>query len=261
MARPIALITGASSGIGERIALRLASSGHDLVLVARRGDELARVAALAAAVGAASETIVADLSQAADVAKVEVRILDDARPIEILVNNAGYGRFGKITELDAAGEANEIAVNVTALTLLSRAALVAMAPRKRGGILNVASLASFIPFPGFTTYAATKAFVTSFSEAIAEENRLHNITVTAVCPGPTETNFFAAAKAVPFSAKGMQTPEAVVKKALKAVKAGKPLVISGLANYIGAVFGTIAPDSLVTRVVGNVLRPKLKEKK
>ena len=141
MARPITLITGASSGIGERIALRLASSGHDLVLVARRGDELTRVAALAAVAGAASETIVADLSQSADVAKVEARILDATRPIEILVNNAGFGRFGKITELDAAGEANEIAVNVTALTLLSRAALVAMAPRKRGGILNVASLA------------------------------------------------------------------------------------------------------------------------
>ena len=105
MARPIALITGASSGIGERIALRLAASGHDLVLVARRGDELARVAALAAAAGAASETIVADLSQGADVAKVEARILDTDRPIEILVNNAGYGRFGKLTELDGAGEA------------------------------------------------------------------------------------------------------------------------------------------------------------
>ena len=119
MARPIALVTGASSGIGERIALRLASSGNDLVLVARRGDELARVAALDAADGAACETIVADLSQGADVAKVEARIADDARPIEILVNNAGYGRFGKITELDGAGEANEIAVNVTALSLCS----------------------------------------------------------------------------------------------------------------------------------------------
>ena len=171
MARPIALITGASSGIGERIALRLASSGHDLVLVARRGDELARVAEEAASVGATCETIVADLAHAEDVARVETRILDEGRPIEIVVNNAGYGRFGKITELDGAGEANEIAVNVTALTLLSRAALVAMARRKRGGILNVASLASFIPFPGFTTYAATKAYVRHFTLALHEEAR------------------------------------------------------------------------------------------
>ena len=111
------------------------------------------------------------------------------------------------------------------------------------------------------TYAATKAFVTSFSEAIAEENRPFGITVTAVCPGPTETNFFAASRAIPFSAKGMQTPEAVVEKALKGVKAKKPLVVSGITNYIGSVLGSLAPDALVTRVIGDYLRPKLKEKK
>ena len=164
MERKTALVTGASSGIGERIAIRLAERGWDLVLVARRTDELARVAALATTAGSACETIVADLSTAAGVALVEARIADHVRPLDLVVNNAGYGRFGKITELDADGETNEAMLNVIALARLSRAALVAMAPRKRGAILNVASVASFLPFPGFTTYAATKQSATLSSK-------------------------------------------------------------------------------------------------
>ena len=251
MARPIALITGASSGIGERIALRLASSGHDLVLVARRGDELARVAALAAAAGAASETIVADLSQPDDVAKVEARILDDARPIDILVNNAGYGRFGKITELDGAGEANEIAVNVTALTLLSRAALVAMAPRKRGGILNVASLASFIPFPGFTTYAATKAYVRHFTLALHEEAKPFGVRVTCVAPGFTPTGFqerggLSQSSGLPNFL--LTSADTVARAALEALRDGRALVVPGWMNALSARFLSLMPSFLLRRM-------------
>jgi len=251
MARPIALITGASSGIGERIALRLASSGHDLVLVARRGDELARVAGLAAAVGAASETIVADLSQSADMAKVEARILDSERPIEILVNNAGYGRFRKITELDGAGEVNEIAVNVTALTLLSRAALVAMTPRKRGAILNVSSVVSFIPFPGFTTYAATKAYVRHFTLALHEEAKPIGIRVTCVAPGVTPTGWqdragLSQSSGLPSFL--LTSADTVARVALDALRDGRALVVPGWMNALSARFLSLMPSFLLRRM-------------
>jgi short-subunit dehydrogenase len=111
------------------------------------------------------------------------------------------------------------------------------------------------------TYAATKAFVRSFSEAIAEENRPYNITVTALCPGPTDTNFFSVADAKPLQIKGMQSPEAVVEAALSGVKKGKASVISGWTNYVGSIFGTLTPNSLVTRVIGGVLRPKIESRK
>jgi short-subunit dehydrogenase len=251
MARPIALVTGASSGIGERIAVRLASSGHDLVLVARRGDELARVAALAAAAGAASETIVADLSLSADVTKVEARIADEARPIEILVNNAGYGRFGKITELDGSGEANEIAVNVVAVTLLSRAALLAMASRKRGAILNVSSLASFLPFPGFTTYAATKAYIRSFTLALHEEAKPFGVKVTCVAPGFTPTGFqerggLSQSSGVPSFL--LTSADMVARVALEALRDGRALVVPGWMNAISARFLGLMPSSLQRRI-------------
>ncbi len=251
MARPIALITGASSGIGERISLRLASSGHDLVLVARRGDELARVAEEAAKVGATCETIVADLARAEDVTRVETRILDGSRPIEVVVNNAGFGRFGKVIELDAAGEANEIAVNITALTILSRAALVAMAPRKRGAILNVASLASFIPFPGFTTYAATKAYVRHFTLALHEEAKPLGIRVTCVAPGFTPTGFqerggLSQSSGLPSFL--LTSADSVARIALEALRDGRAIVVPGWMNALSARFLSLMPSFLLRRM-------------
>lgn len=251
MSRPIALVTGASSGIGERLALRLASSGHDLVLVARRADELARVAARAAEFGATCETIVADLSNAADVATVEARIADDTRPIEILVNNAGYGRFGALRDLDGPGEANEIAVNVTALTLLSRAALIAMAPRKRGGILNVASLASFIPFPGFTTYAATKAYVRHFTLALHEEAKPFGIRVTCLAPGFTPTGFqerggLSQSSGVPSAL--LTSADMVARVGLEALRDGRAIVVPGWINAIMARCLGLVPSFLLRRM-------------
>jgi short-subunit dehydrogenase len=251
MARMTALVTGASSGIGERIALRLAARGYDLVLVARRESELARVASLAKAAGAESEIITADLSLAADVARVEARISDATRPVEVVVNNAGFGRFGKITELDADGEANEIAVNVTALTRLSRAALVAMAPRKHGAILNVASLASFLPFPGFTTYAATKAYVRSFTLALHEEAKLLGVKVTCVAPGFTPSGFQArsglsASSGMPSFL--LTSADTVARVALAALDDGRALVVPGLMNALSARFLGVLPSSLQRRI-------------
>jgi short-subunit dehydrogenase len=168
-----------------------------------------------------------------------------------LVNNAGYGRFGKITELDGAGEANEIAVNVTALTLLSRAALVAMAPRKRGGILNVASLASFIPFPGFTTYAATKAYVRHFTLALHEEAKPFGVKVTCVAPGFTPTGFqerggLSQSSGLPSFL--LTSADTVARAALEALRDGRALVVPGWMNAISARFLSLMPSFLLRRM-------------
>lgn len=258
----VTLITGASSGIGEVFARRLAEEKHNLVLVARSEKKLHELCdELMLSHQIIAHYVAIDLTEF----EADKRLFEETEKhgmeVEWLINNAGFGSMGDFTQLDLESELRMIDLNVSALVALTHHYLPKMRERKNGVIINVSSTAGFQAIPFMATYAATKAFVTSFSEAVAEENRLHNITVTAVCPGPTETNFFAAAKAVPFSAKGMQTPEDVVEKALKAVKSKKPLVISGWKNYIGSVLGTLAPDSLVTRTIGNVLRPKVKDKK
>lgn len=258
----VTLITGASSGIGEAFARRLAQEKHNLVLVARSEKKLHELCdELMLAHGIVAHYVAIDLIDF----EADKRLFEETKKhgmqIEWLINNAGFGSMGDFTELNLERELEMINLNISALVALTHHYLPQMRTRKSGVIINISSTASFQAIPFMATYAATKAFVTSFSEAVAEENRVHNITVTAVCPGPTETNFFAAAKAIPFSAKGMQTPEEVVEKALKAVKSKKHLVISGWTNYIGAVLGTITPDALITRTIGNVLRPKLKEKK
>lgn len=251
MDRRRALITGASSGIGECMAEQLAARGWDLVLVARRADELARVAATVRTSGADAEVIVADLSTSAGIESIEARIADESRPVEMVVNNAGYGRFGKIMELDAAGESNEIFLNVNALMRLSRAALVAMAPRRRGAILNVASVASFLPFPGFTTYAATKAFVRSFTLALHEEARPHGVRVTCVAPGYTPSGFQARGglSSTAGQPSFMLTSSAFVARvALDAVESGRALVVPGLVNAISARFLSLMPSGVQRRI-------------
>jgi uncharacterized protein len=256
------LITGASSGIGEAFARRLAEEKHNLVLVARsetRLHELCDELMLQHKITA--HYVALDLTEYEADKKLFEETERHGYEVEWLINNAGFGSMGDFSELELERELEMISLNIMALVALTHRYLEKMRARKSGVIINVSSTASFQAIPFMATYAATKAFVTSFSEAVAEENRPFNITVTAVCPGPTETNFFSASKAIPFSAKGMQTPQAVVEKALQGVKAKKPLVISGISNYIGAVLGSFAPDSLVTRVIGDYLRPKLKEKK
>lgn len=255
------LITGASSGIGEAFARKLAAEKHNLVLVARSETKLHELCdELMLKHKITAHYVALDLTEFEADKKLFEETERHGFEIEFLVNNAGFGSMGDFAELDLERELEMVSLNIMALVALTHRFLEKMRNRKSGVIINVSSTASFQAIPFMATYAATKAFVTSFSEAIAEENRPFGITVTAVCPGPTETNFFAASRAIPFSAKGMQTPEAVVEKALKAVKNKKPLVISGITNYIGSVLGSLAPDALVTRVIGNYLRPKLKKK-
>ncbi|CAN5739813.1 SDR family NAD(P)-dependent oxidoreductase [soil metagenome] len=258
----VTLITGASSGIGEAFARRLAAEKHNLVLVARSEDKLhALCDELMLKYGITAHYIAIDLIDY----EADLRLFRETEKhgmeVEWLINNAGFGSMGDFAELELETELEMISLNIMALVALTHRYLQKMCERGEGTIINVASTASFQPVPFMATYAATKAFVRSFSEAIAEENRPFNITVTALCPGPTDTNFFNAADAEPLQTKGMQTPEEVVETALKGISRGKAQIVSGWTNYIGSVFGTLMPNSLTTRVVGKFLRPKIENKK
>lgn len=186
-----ALITGASSGIGEAVARDVAARGVGrLILVARRRDALERLAEeFRAEHGAEVEVLLADLADPAGRLLVGERLADPGAPVDLLVNNAGFGTSGSFAELDPAAEERMVAVNVVALQQLTRAVLPGMLDRSRGAVLNVASIASLVPMPGMATYAATKAFVASFSEALHEETRGSGVTVSAALVGFTRTEF------------------------------------------------------------------------
>ncbi len=188
-----ALVTGASSGIGEEIVRRLAAAGVETVVVARRDDRLRALADELDGI----EVLAADLLRADGIAAVGERIKDPDRPIDLVVNNAGFGNGGPFHELDPARLDDEISLNVSALTWLSHAALSVMVPRGRGWLINVSSVASFQPGPGAAVYAATKAFVTSLSESLHEEVSSSGVHVTALCPGFTRTEFHSVSRTEP----------------------------------------------------------------
>ena len=263
----VTLITGASSGIGEAFARRLAEEKHNLVLVARSEKKLHELCdELMLQHKITAHYVALDLNGF----EADLRLFEEterhAMEVEWLINNAGFGSMGDFARLDLERELEMINLNIAALVALTHRYLQKMRERRTGTIINVASTASFQPVPFMATYAATKAFVRSFSEAIAEENRTFNITVSAFCPGPTETNFFDAAeiksdvRSAMFK-KGIQTPEEVVETALAAAKRGKAQSIPGLKNYILAHLVGFLPDALITRTVGTVLRPKFEDKK
>ena len=260
------LITGASSGIGEVFARRLAAEKHNLILVARSEKKLHELCdELMLEHEITAHYIALDLNDF----EADKRLFEETEKhgfeVEWLINNAGFGSMGDFARLDLERELEMINLNVSALVALTHRYLQKMRENRQGVIVNVASTASFQPVPFMATYAATKAFVRSFSEAIAEENRPFNITVTALCPGPTETNFFAAAdingdvQNAMFK-KGIQTHEEVVERALDAVKDEKRVIITGWTNYLMARFGNFVPNALITRTVGKILRPKFEDK-
>ncbi len=252
------LITGASSGIGEVFARRLAEKKHDLVLVARSENKLHELCdELMLQHKITAHYIPLDLSKAGADAELFAETEKHGMEIGWLINNAGFGSMGDFAELPLERELEMIDLNIRALVGLTHRYLPQMRARKSGTIINVSSTAGFQPIPFMSTYAATKAFVTAFSQGLAEENRSHGILVMALCPGATETNFFAAASITdPLQLKGMQTAEQVVDAALRGAERGKMLVISGALNKIVAYVATIAPDGLITRVVGGALRGK-----
>ncbi|MDQ6798268.1 MAG: SDR family oxidoreductase, partial [Actinomycetota bacterium] len=183
-----ALVTGASSGIGRAFAVHLAASGTDVVLVARRRDRLDDLATdLRADHGVDIEVLVADLTDEGGLAAVEARLGNGSAPVDLLVNNAGFATSGRFAELPVEGEVAEIHLNVLAPVRLTRAALPGMVERGRGGVVNVSSIAALQPLPHWATYAASKAYLTSFSEAVHEEVGGHGVVVLALMPGFTHT--------------------------------------------------------------------------
>jgi short-subunit dehydrogenase len=254
------LITGASSGIGEVFARRLAARGENVVLVARSAE---RLNALCNELGRAhgniqAQAVALDLSEGDAPQRLFAETTGRGLEIETLINNAGFGSMGDFAALELARELNMIDLNIKALVALTYLYLAPMRERKRGAIINVASTAAFQPVPYMTTYAATKAFVLSFSEALWEENRARGIKVMALCPGVTETNFFDAAQMGQPPMRLAQTPEAVVDTALRALERGRSHVISGWMNYLQTEAERLLPRSVVTRIAGSAIRASMK---
>src|SRR5262245_48852034 len=226
------LITGASSGIGEAFARKLATRGHNLLLVARSEDKLIGLCnELGRSQNIRAQYVALDLSQPDSSARLFEETQKRDLQIDFLINNAGFGSMNDFAKLDLARELNMIDLNIRALVELTYRFLQPMRERKGGAIINVASTAGFQPVPFMATYAATKAFVLSFTEALWEENRPYGIKVMALCPGVTDTNFFAAAHIQKPPGRVSQTPEAVVDTALRGLKRGKSHIVSGWTNY------------------------------
>ena len=249
-----ALVTGASSGIGERLARRLAADGCDLVILARRTGRLEALAAeLRSAHRVGVEVLTADLTSPAGLAAAEIRLSDPGRPIELLVNNAGLGSSGTFAERPVASAEDQIRINVTAVVRLTHAALPGMLSRGHGGVLNVSSVAGFFPSPGAATYGASKAFVTSFSESLAAEVKGRGVHVTALCPGFTRTDGRGRSASGP-AALAWLDPDQVAKAGLDAVAAGRVLAVPG-AQYKSAVSLTrVVPRAVVRSAVAAVRR-------
>ena len=248
--RPIALVTGASSGIGAAIARRFAERDHDLVVVARDVTRLEKLAADLP--GTDIEILGADLSQPDELAVVEERLRAADHPIDKLINNAGYGTAGKFIELDVDREIGMIDLNITALVRLTHAAAGGMVDRGRGGILNIGSVGSFQPSPYNAAYSATKAFVLSFTEGLHVDLKGTGVTATALCPGPTKTEFGEAAgiKEELFEIPGLvYTAEAMAVAGVQAMEKGRRVVIPGAPNLVTAVGGRLMPRSLVLPLI------------
>ena len=255
------LITGASSGIGEVFARKLAARGDNVLLVARSEDKLMTLCNELGRINSIRAQYVAmDLSRPDAPARLVAEAQQRELEIDLLINNAGFGSMGDFTKLDLARELNMIDLNIRALVELTHLFLVPMRERKHGAIINVASTAGFQAIPFMATYAATKAFVLSFSEALWEENRPYGIKVMALCPGVTETGFFEAANIERPPMRAIQTAEDVVDTALRGLKRGKSHIISGWANFLMIESERLVPRSFVARMAGKVLRKEHGEK-
>ncbi|MFN2593061.1 MAG: SDR family NAD(P)-dependent oxidoreductase [Candidatus Dormibacteria bacterium] len=247
----LALVTGASGGIGYELALILARHGHDLVLVARRADKLSALAERLELDHRIHVRVVAkDLAHPGAAAEIHELLAAEGRAVDILVNNAGAALLGKFAELSLEGQVEMLRLNVEAPTLLARLLLPSMLERGSGRILNVASTAGFQPGPLMAVYYATKAYLLSLSEALSNEVAGTGVTVTALCPGPTETGF--AARAGTEDSRLFKGPtmdaRTVAEAGYAALMAGRPLVIPGIRNRLLAFGVRLGPRRLVTQI-------------
>ena len=247
-----ALVTGASSGIGRAFALALAADGTDVVLVARRRERLESLAAeVESDHGTEAEVLVADVSDEEELRAVERRLADRDRPIDLLVNNAGFGSHGPFAELPVEREMEQVRVNVLAPVRLTHAALPGMLERGRGGIVNVSSIASVQPLPYWATYGATKAYLTSFSQAVHEEVREGGVTVLALMPGFTRTEFQDHSKSGTDSLPDLvwRTADDVARAGLDALARRRATFVPGVGYRAFAAASRLAPWILARRVV------------
>jgi short-subunit dehydrogenase len=255
MAQEIALVTGASSGIGAAFAHRLAREGRHVALVARRADVLERLAETLRRNRVDAHAIAADLTRPGAVQALAEDLERRGCVVDWLVNNAGFGTYGAFHELPLQRELEEIQLNVSALVELTGRFLPGMVARKRGAVINVASVAGFAPGPYMATYCATKAFVKSFSEAVAAEVSGTGVDVLCVCPGFTRTEFQTRAEVdvsrVPNFA--WMSAEAVADEAVKAV-GRKAVLVSGTMNSMTASVIRLLPTSISGRIFGAALR-------
>ncbi len=245
-----ALVTGASQGIGEAFAWQLAARGQNLVLVARSRDKLQALAdELAERHGVSAHVVVTDLAQPNAARNVLAATEDLGIEVDLLVNNAGFGLAGPFAELPLDSQANMARLNVNTLVELTRLYLPAMCRRKRGGVINVSSNAGFQPVPNMAVYAASKAFVLSFSQAVAAEVARDGVRVMALCPGATDTAFWSTAGTWEKRPKRMPSPDEVVAAGLRAFERGRWFFVPGSANQVAAFFASrLLPPRLVARL-------------
>ncbi|QWG23165.1 SDR family oxidoreductase [Bradyrhizobium sediminis] len=251
-ARPLALVTGASSGIGADLARELARDGHDLILCARRVGPMQALADELKAAGCHCTVIAADLSQSGAAASLVREIESRGLVVDVLVNNAGLGSNGRFNTSDPLRIAEILQVNVVALTELTRLLLPNMVERRKGKVMMVASTAAFQPGPKMAVYCATKTYVLSFGEAIAYELRNSGVSVTTLCPGATATEFAHVADAESAALfKGLlpvMDAKKVARIGYQGFKAGRRVVITGLLNKIMAISSRLSPTPVATRI-------------
>jgi uncharacterized protein len=250
------IVTGASSGIGTELAKQLAARGLGVTLVARREDRLKAIAEeLAASTGVRAEVVAADLTDEAARSSILDTLADRGLTVDVLVNNAGLSTTGPVASSDAAAELRMIRTDVEAIVHLCSLVVPGMVERGRGAVLNVASTAAFQPLPGQAGYAGSKAFVLSYTRALAQELHGTGVTATTLCPGPVETEFAETAGFSEEEASGslpriMWVSAAdVAKAAVHGMDRGHPVVIPGLANRVGAAFAHLTPRRLLLPIL------------
>jgi short-subunit dehydrogenase len=259
MAKDCYLVTGASAGLGAGFAAAIAAQGHDLILVARRADRLETLAAeLRQHHGVAVTAIPADLTEAGAIAALMAEIEQQGLTVTHLINNAGFGLRGRFDEMDGPSQARMIDCNCRAPMELAHAVLPGMIAAGRGGILNVASTAAFQPGPWMAVYYASKAFLLSFSEAIHHEVKDRGVTVAALCPGPTRTEFFDVADMRDSALSRFMSgePDKVIEDGLKALASNKAVVVSGALNATVAASIRITPRPIARRIAGSLQKAR-----
>lgn len=250
-----ALVTGASAGIGIALARELAGRGAKLILTARRRERLEALAAEFADKGTEVRIVTADLNDPAAPQQIYDATEGAGITVDILVNNAGLGQYGAFTESPVDQELSQVRVNCEAMVRLSRLLVPKMVERRRGWVMILASTASFQPVPYLSTYAATKAFDRFFALGLAAEVARFGVKVTALCPGPTESEFFDVAGASAFKGRGVQSAEVVARLGVDALARGQRTILPSFSGRFTALLVRFLPVGLITRVVEKAARP------